>query len=185
MAVKRIFRYVSQTVSCGICFVRQESVKLIGYSDADWAGDVETRKSRSGYIFLLGGGAVSWQSRLQDVVSLSSAEAEYVAAVDAGKEAVWLGELLRQLGEEAVHTDLFLDNQSAIQLAKNPVNHRRSKHIETRYHKIREWVKNEVFDLKYIHTSEMAADFLTKNVNKVLLEKIKASVGVMSSTCLP
>jgi hypothetical protein len=182
MAIKRIFRYVAQTISHGICYAREGDIKLIGYSDADWAGDAESRKSRSGYIFLLGGAAVSWQSKLQDIVALSSAEAEYIAAVESGKEAVWFRGFLQQLGEEDVQTELLLDNQSAIQLAKNPVNHRRSKHIETRYHKIREWVGNQVFDLKYIHTSQMAADFLTKNVNKVLLEKTKVAVGVKSLT---
>jgi hypothetical protein len=179
-AVKRIFRYVLKTANQGICFTRRGDLNITGYSDADWAGDLESRKSRSGYIFMLGGGAVSWQSRLQDTVALSTAEAEYVAAVEAGKEAVWYGELMRQLGEESISLSLNVDNQSAIHLAKNPVYHRRSKHIETRYHKIREWVKTSVFELKYIGTGDMAADFMTKNVNKVLMERNKQMVGVQA-----
>jgi hypothetical protein len=103
-----------------------------------------------------------------------------VAAVEAGKEAIWYGQLLAQLGEESYSSVLHLDNQSAIQLAKNPVYHRRSKHIETRYHKIREWVQKKCFTLQYVHTSMMAADFLTKNVNKVVLERGKALVSVVS-----
>jgi hypothetical protein len=110
---------------------------------------------------------------------LSTAEAEYVAAVEAGKEAVWYKELMTQLGEEP-SVSLMVDNQSAIHLAKNPVYHRRSKHIETRFHKIREWVQRSVFQLKYISTQDMAADFMTKNVNKVLLERSKDLVGVRS-----
>jgi hypothetical protein len=177
-AVKRIFRYVAKTVDHGLLFVRQGHVHLTGYSDADWAGDVASRKSRFGYVFVFGGAAVSWQSKLQDIVSLSTTEAEYVAAVEAGKETVWLGELLKELGGAAVVSTLNMDNQSAIQLAKNPVYHRRSKHIETRYHKIREWVGRKIFTLKYVSTSEMAADFLTKNVSKVTLERNKGVIGV-------
>jgi hypothetical protein len=176
--VKRIFRYVAKTFNQGICFTRQGDLNITGYSDADWAGDVESRKSRSGYVFMIGGGAVSWQSRLQDSVALSTAEAEYVAAVEAGKEAVWYGQLMSQLGEDSISLCLNVDNQSAIHLAKNPVYHRRSKHIETRYHKIREWVKQSKFELKYVTTGDMAADFLTKNVNKVVLERGKEMVGV-------
>jgi hypothetical protein len=179
-AVKRIFRYVAKTSNLGLRFSRQGTLNVLGYSDADWAGDLEERKSRSGYVFLLGGAAVSWQSRLQDSVALSSAESEYVAAVEAGKEAVWFSQLLSQLGEESVSKTLYLDNQSAIQLAKNPVYHRRSKHIETRYHKIREWVHREVFSIEYVSTKEMAADFMTKNVSKVALEKSREMIGIIA-----
>ena len=119
IAVKRIFRYVAKTVNFGLLFSRQHSLNLSGFSDADWAGDLATRKSRTGMIFLFGGGAISWQSNLQEIVTLSTAEAEYVAANEAGKEMIWFRTLLKELGEPAVQSDLFVDNQSAIKLALN------------------------------------------------------------------
>ena len=179
-AVKRVFRYLAETVEYGLRFDRQDSTHLIGFSDADWAGDVSTRKSRSGFIFVLGGAAVSWQSRLQDIVTLSTAEAEYVAATEAGKESVWLGQLLFELGETNVQSDLYLDNQSAIKIAKNPVFHRRTKHIDVRYHKIREWVAMKKFDVKFVRSIDMAANFLTKNVDGKLLAHNRNLVGLVS-----
>ena len=176
LAVKRIFRYVAKTINFGIMFRREQDRPIItGFSDADWAGDVASRKSRSGYIFVMGGGAVSWKSKLQDIVTLSTAESEYVAATEAGKEAIWLSGLLTDLGVPAANPTLMMDNQSAIRLASNPVYHQRTKHIDVRFHKIREWVGSNQFSLAYIPTKEMAANFLTKNVN---LDYNRRLVGV-------
>jgi hypothetical protein len=179
--VKRIFRYVSKTINYGVLFNRKEDWTIAGYSDADWAGDLATRKSRTGYIFLFGGGSVSWQSRLQDIVTLSTAEAEYVAATEAGKESVWIRQLFHQLGELDIKAQLFVDNQSAIKLAKNPVFHRRTKHIDVKYHKIREWVGGNYFDLQHVSSSDMVADFLTKNVNSKCLERNRRMASIVEA----
>ena len=101
-----------------------------------------------------------------------------MAATEAGKELIWLTQLFGELGERADASKLLLDSQSAIKLAKNPVFHRRTKHIDVKYHKIREWVKNSAFTLEYVSTKQMAADFLTKNVNSKILERSRALVGI-------
>jgi hypothetical protein len=112
---------------------------LVGYSDSDLAGDIDTRKSTSGTLFFLGNCLISWQSIKQRVVALSSCEAEYVAATTAATQAIWLAQLLSELtGEEAQTIELKVDSKSALALAKNPIFHERSKHIELRYHFIKD-----------------------------------------------
>jgi hypothetical protein len=139
-AVKRLLRYVAATINYGCLYTRQDGeVKLIGYCDSDMAGDVDTRKSTYGVLFLLGQNVISWQSQKQRVVALSSCEAEYIAATTATCQGVWLAQLIGELrNEETTSFALKIDNQSAIALVKNPVFHERSKHIDTRYHYIRE-----------------------------------------------
>ncbi|XP_052728353.1 secreted RxLR effector protein 161-like [Vigna angularis] len=141
-AVKRILRYLQGTHSYGILLGRGETgeeVQITSYSDADWCGDKEDRKSTAGYIFFMGGTPISWSSRKEPVVALSSCEAEYIAACEATCQATWLGFLLEGLKIELTRrVRLLVDNKSAIDLAKHPASHGRSKHIETRFHYIRE-----------------------------------------------
>eukprot|EP00253_Pinus_taeda_P025571 PITA_25571 len=112
-------------------------------TDSDWAGSVYDRKSTSGYVFHMGSGAISWASKKQSIVALSTAEAEYVAATAAACQAVWMRRILRSLGQEqGKATVIFCDNSSAIALSKNSVFHKRTKHIDTRFHYIRELVNN-------------------------------------------
>ncbi len=112
-------------------------MKLTGYVDSDLAGDVNTKKSTTGYVYTLGGTAVSWVLRLQKIVALSTTEAEYVAVTEAGKVMVWLQGFLEELGQRQKKSILHSDSQSAIFLAKNPTFHSRTKHIQLRYHFIR------------------------------------------------
>ena len=107
---------------------------LDGFTDADMSGDIDTSRSTSGYLITFAGGAVSWQSRLQKCVALSTTEAEYMAAVEAGKELIWMRDFLEELGVEQASYPLYCDNQSAIHLAKNAAYHSRTKHIQRRYH---------------------------------------------------
>jgi hypothetical protein len=137
---------------------------ILGYTDSDWAGDIDTRRSTSGYVFLMCGGAVSWSSRLQASPALSSTEAEYMACTRAAQEAIWLRQLLEQLGFKQTPTQLLGDNQGSIALAKNPGNHPRTKHIQLRYHFIRFAITDGQILLDYVPTSEMAADGLTKSL---------------------
>eukprot|EP00253_Pinus_taeda_P018634 PITA_18634 len=130
---------------------------------SDWAGSVDDRKSTSGYVFHMGSGAISWASKKQSIVALSIAEAEYVAATVGACQAVWMRRMLRSLGrEQAEATVIFCDNSSAIALSKNSVFHKRTKHIDTRFHYIRELVNNGEIVLEHCRTQEQVADILTK-----------------------
>ena len=142
-AAKRILRYVKGTKMFEILYNVSEHSYLVGYTDIDWAGSVDDRKSTSGYVFHMGSGVISWASKKQSIVALSTAEPEYVAATAAACQAVWMRRMLRSLAQEqAKATVIFCDNSSAIALSKNSVFHKRTKHIDTRFHYIRELVSN-------------------------------------------
>ena len=135
VVAKHVFRYLSGTVDFGLDCRRSEGIKLVGYTDSDWASSVANRKSTSECCFSLGSTTVSWFSRKQESVALSSAEAEYMAASLASCEALWLRKLLVNLfGPELRPSVIYSDNQSCIQHSENPVFHDRSKHIEIIYH---------------------------------------------------
>lgn len=176
-AVKRILRYLKGTIDLALRF-NDEPGSLIGYSDADWAGDLDDRHSTTGNLFLLAGGAVSWLSKKQPVVALSTCEAEYVALSLATQEAVWLRRMLTELGASPECVLLMEDNQGAIALAKNPVAHARTKHIDIRYHHIREAIQSGMIDVQYCPTSEMNADLLTKPLPKGLFQKFRVALGM-------
>ncbi|KAE8669591.1 hypothetical protein F3Y22_tig00112230pilonHSYRG00138 [Hibiscus syriacus] len=133
-AVKWIFRYLKGTVGHGIVFGSQRDNPLVvGYVDSDYAGDLDNRRSTTGYVFTLGGGPICWKSTVQSVVALSTTEAEYMAAAEAAKEALWLTGLVKELGVQQCGVQLLYDNQSAIHLAKNQVYRARTKHIDVSY----------------------------------------------------
>ena len=164
-AVKHIFCYLQKTKSLKLTFRKQGVLKLEGFSDSDWESCEDTRRSTSGFVFLLGGAAVSWCSRKQKSVSLSSCEAEYVAACEATREAVWelsqLQELeYRDIGVPVIH----MDSQSAKQLIENPVFHDKSKHIQGKMHYVREVAMEGRVSFAKVHTSVNLADILTKGV---------------------
>ena len=126
-----------------------------GFSDADMAGDIDTRKSTTGIIFFLSGNIITWQSSKQKVVALSSCEAEYIAAATAACQGVWLARLVKDMtGVEPGAPELKVDNQSAIALSKNPVHHDRSKHIDTKFHYIRECTEGNRIVLGHISTEK-------------------------------
>lgn len=143
--------------------------ELVAFADADWASSCDDRKSYTGYTFMLAGASVSWESRKQQTVALSSTEAEYMALTAASKEAVYMRNFLKELGFDGLvktPTMLIGDNLSSHQLVKNPVYHSRSKHIDIRYHYIREVYTKKIIELKYSPTEENIADVLTKNLSK-------------------
>ena len=180
IAAKRVLRYLRGTANYGIAFTKSESGECLGYSDVDWAGDQEDRRSTSGYLFQMSGGPVSWKSRKQESVALSTAEAEYIALSSAAQETVWLRRLITELGNEPEEpTTLMEDNQSAIAMAKNPQFHSRAKHIDIR-HFIREKVNGGDIKLVYCPTSEMVADMLTKGLNQHWLKNLMDLAGVRS-----
>ena len=164
-AAKRVLRYLAGTTSYGIWFQKTEDFSLKGFSDSDWAGSVDDRKSTSGNCFILGTGAISWSSKKQATVALSSTEAEYVAVSASTWQAVWLRGVLQDLGEvQTKATSIKCDNQSAVMLAKNPVHHDRTKHIEIKHHFIRELIAKEEVQLDNCQTNEQVADLFTKSL---------------------
>ncbi|KAJ4820349.1 polyprotein [Rhynchospora pubera] len=166
-AAKRILRYVSGTMDYGLWYEAMDSPMLIGYSDSDWAGNLDDRKSTSGQVFFYGNNAISWSSKKQATVALSTAEAEYSAVTSAACQAVWIRSLLEELNCEQIGaTTLYCDNQSAIAIANNPVHHNRTKHIDTRLHFIRDLVEKKVIELQYVNTNQQIADVLTKSLTR-------------------
>jgi hypothetical protein len=163
--VKRILRYLKGTKDYRLRLGGTTEVSLTGYCDADWAGDVDERKSTTGYVFLIGNGVVSWKSKRQPTPALSTAEAEYQAATSATQEALWMRQLLSELGFLLpTATPLYSDNQGAIALARNPTSHSRTKHIDIKHHFIRHSIEAGDIDMRYCPTQEMVADVLTKGL---------------------
>lgn len=160
-AVKWILRYLRGTTSLRLCFGGDKPT-LVGYTDSDMAGDIDSRKSTSGYLIKLAGGAVAWQSRLQRCVALSTTEAEFIAITEACKELLWLRKFLQELGFVQDKYLLFCDSQSAIHLGKNSTFHSRSKHIDVRYHWIRDVLDAGLLELAKVHTDDNGADMMTK-----------------------
>ncbi len=137
--------------------------ELVGYTDVDWANDCLNCCSISGYAFLYAGGAISWASKQQTTVATSSTHVEYIVAAKASKELVWLCRLLCKLHEGmSGSTRLYIDNRVTNLLAHNPINHAATKHVDVRYHFIRECIANGTIDLKLIGMNDMVADILTK-----------------------
>lgn len=150
-AIKWILRYLRGTSDLRLCFGNGK-IELVGYTDADMAGDLNTRKSSSGYMIYFAGGAVSWKSKLQKCVALSTTEAKFIAATEASKELLWLKKFLNELGFKQNRYVLFCDNQSAIHLGKNSSFHSKSIHIDVRYHWIRDVLDAKLLELQKIQT---------------------------------
>ena len=179
VGIKRILRYIKGTLNYGLKFTYSDKFVLQGYSDADWAGEVETRKSTSGYVFLLGNCCVSWRSKKQSIVALSSTEAEYVSLCSAAQETIWLRNLLSSVGfEQTAPTVIHEDNQGAIALSHNPKDHPRTKHIDIKYHFVRQTIEDNRVTLLYCPTERMVADTLTKGLSKPLFEGFRLQMGV-------
>lgn len=162
-AACRVLRYLKNNPGQGIFFSRTSEMQLIGYSDADWAGCMDSRKSISGYCFFIGKSLVSWRAKKQATVSRSSSEAEYRALSSAACELQWLLYLFADLRVQLTRTPtLYCDNQSAVHIASNPVFHERTKHLEIDCHLVREKVLKGTLKLLPVSTSDQVADFLTK-----------------------
>jgi hypothetical protein len=145
------------------------------------AGDVDDRKSTTGIIFYLGANPVSWLSQKQRVVAPSSCEAEFIAGAAAACQATWLGRLIEDVtGKKASPPRLKMDNMAAIALCKNPVLHDRSKHIDTKFHYIRECVDRGDINVEFVGTKEQLADILTKPLRKILFQELREKMGVIN-----
>lgn len=178
-AVKRILRYIRFTVALGLRIIRSRSSLVSGFSDADWAGCVDDRRSTGGFAIFFGGNLVSWSARKQATVSRSSTEAEYKAMANATAEIIWIQSLLRELGiKSSPAAVLWCDNLGATYLSANPVFHARTKHIEIDYHFVRERVAQKQLQIRFIGTSDQIADGLTKPLNSCKLEELKYNLNL-------
>ena len=179
-AAKRILKYLKGTIAYGILYRSSGSnCDLIGYCDTDFAGDMQTRKSTSGYVFLYCNGPISWCAQRQKIVTLSSTAAEYVSASAATREIVWLRKLFNDIGFPCTKsTMLNIDNQSAIQLVKNPVLHRRTKHIEIQYHFIKEKYECGAVNVQYVPSELQLADIFTKALAREQFVRVCNSIGL-------
>lgn len=176
-AATGILKYLAETREFGIVFGNGE-LDLEGYTDADYAGDIDTRRSTTGYVFTLAGGAICWSSRLQVTVAASTTEAEYMGAASSVKEALWLKKLARELGLDIGQIVIKGDNQGALKLLKHPMSTQKSKHIDIVHHFARERVLRGEVRFEYCSTENMAADFLTKAVNPTKFAKCRSMIGV-------
>ena len=180
-ALKRVLRYLKGTSHYKLTYDGRLSSQLVGYTDSNWAGDKGDRRSTSGYVFFLHGGAINWRSRKHPTVALSSTEAEYMAACEAGRDAVHWRNFLSELSSPLLPsgaTVIHCDSQGAIALAKNPDHHDRSKHIDIVYHWLRERVTRGVILLEYLNTQVMVADVLTKPLAKDRHIELTQAMGV-------
>jgi hypothetical protein len=154
---------------------------LLGYADADWGGDLDTRRSTTGYVFKTFGSVVAWKSRRQATVALSTTEAEYMSSADCARQAIWLQLWLQGAGltNNTNHqVPILNDNAGAIALSKNPVHHERSKHIGMRHHFLREKIEDGTISLDHVRSEENLADVLTKGLPKDVFEKHRQNLGV-------
>ncbi|KAJ9552385.1 hypothetical protein OSB04_016430 [Centaurea solstitialis] len=176
-ALTRILRYLKATPGQGIILPRTGGTILSAYSDSDWLGCPLTRRSRTGYLLLLGGAPISWKTKKQSVVSRSSAEAEYRATATTVSEVIWMRWLLKELDvEQREPTTLFCDNQAARHIANNPVFHERTKHVEMDCYFVRERVESKEIQPMHVDTKLQLADLLTKGLGaqhrRFLLDKL-------------
>lgn len=166
-AVKRILRYLKGTIDFKLHYNRNGNKNLVGYTDSDWASDVDKRRSCTGHFFKLSNGAISWNSKRQQTVALSSTEAEYMAMASCIQESIWLKKFGSELDKSLDGSvQLFCDNRSAINLATSDGYRQRTKHIDIRHHYLREKVENGTVVIDYVPTEKIAADSLTKAVPK-------------------
>ena len=176
-AVKKIFQYLKSTVNLGLLY-KSEPSQLIGYADSDLAGNYDDRKSRSGYVFLNGGAAVSWYSGKQGSVSCSTANAEYLALGTAAREALYLKQLYKEIGVDLKAVRIYEDNQAAIAIAKNPVFHCKQKHIDVQYHFIRDEIEKGRIDVQYCESKKMTADIFTKALPRDQFQVLRQKLGL-------
>jgi hypothetical protein len=180
VAAKHVTRYLKGTIDYGLSYDGDHDFTLSGYIDADWEGSVSDRKITSGCCFSLGSAMISWQSRKQSSIALSTVEAEYIAACFASCEAIWLQKLLTGLFELEMRATLILcDNQRCIKMTENLIFHDKLKHIEISYHYIRDMVQRGALKLQYISTDEQVFDVLTKPLSLVKFEFFRDKFGIV------
>lgn len=179
-AVKRIFRYLKGTINYKLTYSQDITSELCAYCDADWGSNVIDRKSFSGYVFMFHGGPISWSTKKQRTVALSTAEAEYMALSSTCQETLWLTQLRDEItGNKKRVIVIHCDNKSAIDLSNNAIYSARTKHIDIRHHFVRELVRDETIKLEHIETGRMIADNFTKAVTIEKHEYCTKELGIV------
>lgn len=182
-ALKKILRYLQGTTAYGLKFMRDGTKKIVGYSDSSHNVDLDDGRSTTGHVFYFGNSPITWCSQKQNTVALSSCEAEFMAATEAAKQAIWLQDLLSEVtGWSCEKTLIRIDNKSAIALTKNPVFHGRSKHINKRYHFIRECIEEGQIEVEHVSGEEQRADILTKALARIKFKEMRSLIGVQDLT---
>lgn len=178
---KHILRYVRGSADLRLFYgYHKDAGVLVGYSDADWGGDHNDRKSTSGYVFKVFGNVVSWSSRKQSTISQSSTEAEYVALAQAVNEAKWIRQLLIEIGVAVSQPiTIYEDNQSCIRIAEEPREHKRMKHVDIKYCFIRDEIARGIIKVKYKPTGDQTADIMTKGLGRNLFHKHRGGLGLI------
>jgi hypothetical protein len=181
VAVKEILRYLISTPCFRIWYPKGSTFDLIEYSDSDYAGCKVDRKSTSGTCQFLGRSLVSWSSKKQTSVALSTAEAKYVAAGQCCTELLWMRQTLRDFGYSLSEVPFLCDNESAIRLANNPVEHSRTKHIDIRHHFLRDHQQREDIDIYHISTENQLADIFTKSLDEKRFCRLRSELNILDS----
>lgn len=179
IAGKRVLRYLKGTANYGLHF-KKANEPLVGYADADWGSNIDDRRSYTGFAFKLSNASVSWDSRKQRTVAMSSTEAEYMSLSDSTKEAIHLRRFLIDIIGHQETTIIFNDNQGAGLLSKNPIFHNRTKHMDVRHHFVRQNVMEKNINVEYLSTEEMPADVLTKSLSSPKHNKCVGKLGLVS-----
>ena len=181
VAVKRILRYLVHTPNLGLWYPKGSTFDLLGYSDSDYAGCKVDRKSTTGTCQFLGRSLVSWSSKKQNSIALSTAEAEYVAAGAYCAQLLWMRQTLSDFGFEYKKIPLLCDNKSAIKLANNPVQHSRTKHIDIRHHFLREHEAKRYIALSHVSTGKQLADIFTKPLDEQRFCFLRSELNILNS----
>ena len=182
MAVKRILRYLVLTPTLGLWYPKGSTFELVGYSDSDWAGDKVDRKSTSGACQFIGRSLVSWSSKKQNSTALSTAEAEYISAASCCAQLLWMRQTLKDYGVSLGTVPLLCDNESAIKIANNPVQHNRTKHIDIRHHFLRDHVANGDIALTHVGTMDQLADIFTKPLDEARFVALRRELGILKQS---
>jgi transposase InsO family protein len=180
--LKRVLRYIKGSLTMKLVYERHErSENIIGYADADWANDIEDRKSITGYVFKVFGSTVSWTTRKQSTVSLSSTEAEYIALSHAVCEAIWIMNIMEDIGyQQDQPMKIYEDNQACIRIAEEPREHKRMKHLDVRYNFIREVIQGGRIQILYVPTNEQLADVMTKGLPSPQFKRMCQQLGLFN-----
>ena len=185
LTAKKILRYLQGTKDFGLFYKKGEKMELVGFTDSDYAGDQDDRRSTSGFIFMFGTGAVSWSSKKQQIVTLSTTEAEFIVATACACQAIWIRRILEELQVQQIGaTTVFCDNNSAIKLSKNPVLHGRSKHIDVRYYFLRDLSNDGMINLVYCRSEDQVADIQTKPLKLAAFMKLRGLLGMCSRSAV-
>jgi hypothetical protein len=186
IAAKRILRYLAGTIHVGLKYVKSESIgndiTISAYTDADWGGDHLDRRSTTGYVIQINNCTVSWATKKQQTIAISSAEAEYMAIAAGVQELLWIRQFLSELlpinmFDSTRGSTLYSDSQSAIAISKNDVHHNRTKHIDIKHHFIRDHVKNKEIIMEWIPGEQQSADILTKPLEKIKFNRLRNNIN--------